>query len=251
MRENGLASPSDEQKVLMGKIAGAIVLSEEPGSLMRLWREKFSISLTQLAKELEISPSVISDYENGRRKNPGIQFIKRFVFALFEINKKDGIDLTHELLGLTDFSKDGILHIEEFSVPVGIKRFSRAISGQIITYNESKNVSGYTIIDSETVITKLPRWKLPQIFGKTLQRALIFTNIKHERTPMLALRFSLLKPAVIVYHIFQPEKMDIQLAENDGVILIHSKAKSFENLLRALRKLRMSLLKEKNGKIRK
>jgi predicted transcriptional regulator len=39
----------------------------------------FKISQTELADHLKLSPSVISDYESGRRKSPGIQTIKKII----------------------------------------------------------------------------------------------------------------------------------------------------------------------------
>ncbi|MCL4331308.1 MAG: helix-turn-helix domain-containing protein, partial [Candidatus Thermoplasmatota archaeon] len=54
------------------KIAGEITIAENPGETIRKWREEFQVSQLDLARYLEISPSVISDYESGRRKSPGV-----------------------------------------------------------------------------------------------------------------------------------------------------------------------------------
>ena len=47
---------------LSEKIAGEITLSPKPGKTIRKWRNIFDISQTDLAKYLDLSPSVVSDY---------------------------------------------------------------------------------------------------------------------------------------------------------------------------------------------
>src|SRR6266566_2354765 len=56
---------------LREKIAGEIALSDQPGKTMRKWREELHISQTDLANHMRVSPSVISDYEAGRRDAGG------------------------------------------------------------------------------------------------------------------------------------------------------------------------------------
>ena len=77
-----LVSASNLRNLLAKRIAGEIVLSDEPGVLMKRWRETFSTSQTRLARKIGISLSVVSDYESGRRNNPGVKFIKRYIEAL-------------------------------------------------------------------------------------------------------------------------------------------------------------------------
>lgn len=68
-------------------IAGSIVLSENPAHQLKYWRKKFGIKQADLAKKMEITPSVLSDYEKGRRPSPGVNFIKRYLLALYELAK--------------------------------------------------------------------------------------------------------------------------------------------------------------------
>src|SRR5438046_8723841 len=72
------------------KIAGEIALAEQPGKTMRKWREELRITQTDLAHHMRVSPSVISDYEAGRRTSPGIKTIHRLVDALLEIDQRTG-----------------------------------------------------------------------------------------------------------------------------------------------------------------
>ena len=73
---------SDPRRNLAERIAGEITLSSDPGGTLRKWRTDFEVSQTDLAEQLEVSSSVISDYESGRRENPGIGIIERIVEAL-------------------------------------------------------------------------------------------------------------------------------------------------------------------------
>jgi len=75
---------------LAKKIAGEIVLSQNPGSTIRKWRNLLKISQVELASKLKISPSVISDYESNRRKSPGIKMIRKMVDAMLEIEEAKG-----------------------------------------------------------------------------------------------------------------------------------------------------------------
>src|SRR5437667_7784246 len=79
---------------LREKIAGEITLSEQPGKTMRKWREELRISQTDLAHHMRVSPSVISDYEAGRRTSPGIKTIHRLVDALIDIDQRTGQKLS-------------------------------------------------------------------------------------------------------------------------------------------------------------
>jgi hypothetical protein len=57
---------------------------------MRKWRGLLNVNQMELADELNLSPSVISDYETGRRQSPGSGFIKRYVEALLVIDQGRG-----------------------------------------------------------------------------------------------------------------------------------------------------------------
>src|SRR6056297_2137690 len=78
------------KRELAEKIAGEITLSDDPGATLRKWRTDFDISQTDLAAELEVSSSVISDYESGRRESPGIGVVGRLVEALLDIDESRG-----------------------------------------------------------------------------------------------------------------------------------------------------------------
>lgn len=72
-------------------IAGSVVLSDNPPQQLKFWRKKFGIKQADLAKKMAITPSVLSDYEKGRRPSPGANFIKRYLQALYELASQDGV----------------------------------------------------------------------------------------------------------------------------------------------------------------
>ncbi len=85
-----MSNYSPTRDTLAKRIAGEIVLSTSPGQTMRKWRGLLGVSQTEIAAALELSPSVISDYETGRRRSPGSGFIKRYVEVLLGIDEDRG-----------------------------------------------------------------------------------------------------------------------------------------------------------------
>jgi DNA-binding transcriptional regulator YiaG len=71
-------------------IAGSVVLSDTPPQQLKHWRKKFGIKQADLARKMDITPSVLSDYEKGRRPSPGVNFIKRYLLALYELARANG-----------------------------------------------------------------------------------------------------------------------------------------------------------------
>ncbi|ENO11755.1 putative transcriptional regulator [Thermoplasmatales archaeon SCGC AB-539-C06] len=71
-----------------------------------------------MANHLMLSPSVISDYESGRRKSPGIQTVKKVIDALIEIDEKRGGKILRQYNSMVE-TRGGILEIMEypFSIP--------------------------------------------------------------------------------------------------------------------------------------
>ena len=70
----------------IAKIAGDVILSNNPGQILKYWRKKLQITQLKLAKEMQISSSTLSDYENGRRVSPGIIFLKKYISSLVTLS---------------------------------------------------------------------------------------------------------------------------------------------------------------------
>jgi len=203
------------------KIAGEICLSEEPGRTIRKWREQFHISQQDLSKHLGVSPSVISDYEAGRRKSPGIATVRKIVDAFLDIDEKVGGQILkqYSLAAKTD----SIISIKEFAVEVLASDLVERIEGENLTpaIELDDHIHGYTVIDSIRAITSLSSFDYLKIYGWSSQRALIFTGVRFGRSPMIAIRAHPLKPAMVVFQ--KPDQVDelaIRLAELENIPLI-------------------------------
>lgn len=224
----------------MKRIIGEIILSESPGSAMRRWREVFEITQLELAERLGISPSVISDYEGGRRRSPGAIFVKRFVKALLEIDEERGGRVIGRFSPSLKLHTEAILDLKEFSSPIALKELMDAVDGDLITckHSLSKLILGYTVIDSIKAIISMSGSEFLQLIGSTSERALIFTNTTTGRSPMVAIRVTPLKPAAVVLHgVKNLDKLAVELANLEKIPLIISKKENLEDLIKSLHNL--------------
>lgn len=215
------------------KICGEIVLAENSGETMKKWRTIFSVSQSELAKKLSISPSVISDYESNRR-NPGVAFIRRFVNALLEIDIQKGGKVVSKFADIFDLPP-AIIDIVEYSRSVEIDEFCSAIDGKRLNEFE-KLINGHTIIDSLNAILRFSSYDFYKLFGLTSERALVFTKVSSGRSPMVAVRVSSLKPSTVVFHgISKVDEIALKLAEIERIPLIKTEleiSEIVENLRR-------------------
>lgn len=224
-------------------IAGEICLSKEPGGSMKKWREIFGISQTELAGVLKVSSSTISDYEGGRRKSPGIGVVSRLVENLIDIDKKHGGKVVKQLE--RDFKpKEEIFNTHEFFASMPAKEFASKVDADCIANParlKDMQIFGYTIIDSLKAILDVPVSEYIQLFGKTPERALIFTQVETGRSPMIAVkvgRFSTeMRPSIVVLHGLEGSKVDqlaIKIAEAEKIPLLATK-KPLEEIIKALK----------------
>jgi len=237
--------------VLARRIAGEIILSNKPGATMRRWRELFAVSQMRLSEKMAVSsPSVVSDYESGRRMSPGTRFVRRFVWALLAIDEERGGRYTRELARLTSSPTTPIVDLREFPIPVSTELLCKAVLGDVLTCKEEaqREILGYTVVDSLKAIETFSGWEFFTIFGSTTERAIVFTNVSQERSPMLAVRISPLKPRLVVFHGAEPDELAIKLSEYDRIPLVYSLSPSVEYLVKSLRRLYRVALRTKLGK---
>jgi len=203
------------------KIAGEIALSPDPGRTIRKWREEFGLSQHQLADSMGISHSVISDYESGRRKSPGVAVIKKMVESFIELDEARGSPVVSKYI--PEHKLDCILASDEFPIGVDMDMFIEAIGGKNVNPDQvpSKIVYGYTIVDSVKAILSLGSEDYMKMYGWNIERALIFTNVHYGRSPMIAIRAHPLTPALVVYQ--KPDAVDplaIKLARLERIPLV-------------------------------
>ncbi|RLF28552.1 MAG: transcriptional regulator [Thermoplasmata archaeon] len=214
----------DIKDILAEKMAGEITLSPRPGKTIRKWRNIFTVSQTELANYLGLSPSVISDYESGRRKSPGIQTIRRIVNALLEIDEKKNNAQMLRRYQFLNKKEEGILDIMEYPYPISVKDFIQKINGTLLSLEKndhSRSVKGFTLIDGIKTIQTINSTEYVHLYGWNTERALIFTGVKYGRSPMIAIRIHPVKPAVVVYH--RPAAVDplaVNLADRERIPLV-------------------------------
>ncbi|MFW6304491.1 MAG: helix-turn-helix domain-containing protein [Candidatus Saliniplasma sp.] len=203
---------------LKEKIAGEITISDNPGRTIRKWRNMFNASQTKLANEMNIAPSVISDYEQNRR-TPGTKLVKKIVTSLIDIDREKGGKIIKRF---TPPGQEGIIDMGEFSDAVDLDELIYSIDGECLNgLKQDRKLFGYTIIDSLKAILSMKSFDYLRIYGWSTERILFFTGVEHGRSPMVAIRASPLTPAVVAY--VQPEKVDslsIKLADLEGIPLI-------------------------------
>ncbi|MBE8540597.1 helix-turn-helix domain-containing protein [Geoglobus acetivorans] len=205
-------------------IAGNIVFSENYGESIKKWRALFEVSQKELAERLGITPSVISDYEAGRRKSPGMSFIKKLVESLLDIDRERGWKTVSRYKDLLGVEFDVIQDITEYSGPVPSKRLAEIIDGELIT-DFGRMAMGHTVVDSLRAILSLSSYDFYKLYGLTSERALIFTGVTTGRSPMVAVRVANLKPSVVVLNPINGENVDrlaVRIAEIEGIDLIAS-----------------------------
>jgi len=219
------------------RIAGDIVWSHNPGATMRKWREMFNASQIEVSRAMGISPSVISDYEKGRR-TPGSIFVKRFVESLLSIDENRGWIITKKLAKTLNIHLDSIEDMCEFEEPISVSDLIRLVKGKLLTRSDyGKVIYGYTVLDSIKTILSLTGTEFYQLMGMTSERALVFTKVTAGRSPMVAVRTSPIKPAAVVLH--GPRKVDelaIRLADIEKIPLILSLHKSVKDIIYSLRR---------------
>jgi putative transcriptional regulator len=208
---------------------------------MRKWRNLLSVSQIEMATYLDLSPSVISDYETGRRRSPGSGFIKRYVESLLDIDEHRGGQYIRQLSRITLDPSDVFSDIREFMAPVSIQEIIEAVEGILYSGEDQleQDVFGYTVVDSVKAIMMLSGLDFYRIFGTTSERALIFTGVSRGRSPMIAVKISPFKPRVVLLHglIGDVDPLAVRLAQHEGIPLAVSKMTSEDALIESLKDL--------------
>jgi putative transcriptional regulator len=210
---------------LAEKMAGDITLSEKPGESLKKWRSNFEISQTDIANYLKVSPSVISDYESGRRKSPGTLIIKKIVESLLEIDMDRGSKKIHayESILSSENSTKSIYSTYEYTFPIQLAKLVNLIEGEVIFKGVEKPLYGFSVIDSQRAILELSSHEFQKLYGWSTDRAMIFTKVSTGKSPMVAIRVTNLKPGAVVLHGLRKEEVEpgaVKMAEVDRIPLV-------------------------------
>ena len=232
---------TDPRAGLAERIAGEITLSEDPGATLRKWRTDFDVSQTDLAKELGVSSSVISDYESGRRESPGIDLVSRIVHALLEIDQRRGGDHIRQYARVLSagFESDVVLDLREYPTTVPLSTVYDAIDATEVISGDRDRVSGHTIVDSIQAISRLSSDEFYRLYGQSTNRVLGFTNVTRGESPLVALRVVNPKPNAVLLHGIEESELwehAPTLAQRDGFSLAVS-TQDIDVMLERLREL--------------
>lgn len=189
------------------KIAGEITLSDDPGATLRKWRTDFEVTQTELAETLEVAPSVISDYESGRRANPGIGVVRRAVTGLLDIDERRGGEYIRQYTRVLSagFDSEVVLELREYAANIPLDRYFDAIQATELARGDRETVAGHTIIDSIQAIRRLSSDEFYNLYGESTNRALVFTNVTRGESPLVALRVVKPTPHAVVLHGIEPD----------------------------------------------
>lgn len=225
------------------RVIGDVIMSPSPGRALKKWRELFNVTQADLAAKMNISPSVVSDYESGRRL-PGTRFLKKYVTALIELDELRGgyvlRNLSYLLAG-TDKLREAVLDMREFQEPMAAEEFCRRINAALIVGTGRELVFGYTVVDSLKLVTEVPAQDYVKLYGMTTQRAAIFTGVTTGRSPMVAVKamqagLGGLKPALVVLHgVEEPDELGVLVAKSENIPLAVCRLKTVKELLSSLR----------------
>ncbi|WP_394740335.1 helix-turn-helix domain-containing protein [Natronococcus roseus] len=212
------------KRELAEKIAGEITLSDDPGATLRKWRTDFGVSQTDLASELEVSSSVISDYESGRRESPGIGVVGRLVEGLLAIDERRGGDRIRQYGRVLSagFESDVVYDLREYATSKPLVQLYDEIGATEVAAGNTDRVSGHTVIDSIGAITRLSSEEFFRLYGQSTNRVLVFTGVTRGEAVAVALRVVNPTPNAVVLHGIEEDDLwehAADLARIDGYSL--------------------------------
>jgi len=223
------------------RIAGEIAMSENPNEGIRKWRRIFEVSQVDLAGQMKVSPSVISDYESGRRHSPRVDTVRRVVDSLFEIDMSRGGRVIKSLLRMMapEMPPGVVLDIKEYSTPICAGDIVKGVGGEIVFGEDllDREIFGYTVIDSVRAIVELKRDDFIRFYGLTSERALVFTGVATGRSPFVAIKVGGIYPGLVILHgeLEDVDELGRRIAESESIPLAVSKTPTVAELIEQLR----------------
>jgi putative transcriptional regulator len=238
MASDGETDGDTPRGQLARRIAGEITLSADPGATLRKWRTDFGVSQTELADRMDVSSSVVSDYESGRRASPGIGLVSRVVGALLDIDEARGGDRIRQYARVVSagFESEIVRDIREYPAARPTDRVYEAMEATEVAAGSRDTVNGHTVIDSIEAITSLSSEEFYRLYGQSTDRALVFTEVTRGQSPLVALRVVTPTPNAVILHGVDSEELwehAPRLARADGFALAVSTApldRALENL---------------------
>ncbi|PIU88342.1 hypothetical protein COS64_04185 [archaeon CG06_land_8_20_14_3_00_37_11] len=178
--------------LLMQIILGDIAVNKNYGIVMKKWRELFNITQSDVAKELNIKQSVISDYENNRRNSPGIEFLRNYVKALIKVGReehKKEYEGIKNNLGIKNIANK--LFAGEFMKELTTKQvLNRLKAVQIVSQPEQAKFKNYLFLSDRitSILMKQPTYKLLKNLKSKEGTIYVFSNVKTGKIPLITLK---------------------------------------------------------------
>ncbi|VVB75465.1 Uncharacterised protein [Candidatus Tiddalikarchaeum anstoanum] len=217
------------EQELFQRILGDVVANEEYGLVMKKWRELFSVTQAEIAGKLDVKPSVISDYENSRRRSPGIVFIRSYVNALIVLGELRNKDLHDSVKKELDIKKaNDNLIIKTFNKPKNNSYLIKLLRAKPVTKTNSSAINGLIFFHDNIsrVLMKLPTYKLLNEMKKVGSYAYIFSNVKSGNLPLILLTLlskinKTSMPALVIFQSdsFKPSNFSKKTAEKKNITL--------------------------------
>jgi putative transcriptional regulator len=206
-------------------MAGEITLADSPGKALKKWRMSFDIPQGVLSEHLDVSPSVISDYESGRRKSPGTAVVGKIVDTILSIDEANGGKYIKQFAKIlySEFDDEVIYDMHEYASPVPLEKFTTAIGCTKVCGSLDQPIFGYTVINSINAITQLSANEFNRIYGWSTERALIFTDVSSGKSPMVAIRVTPFKPRCVILQGIEAEivhPLVPKMAEKDRITVL-------------------------------
>ena len=160
----------------------------------------FEIAPGVLSDRLGVSPSVISDYESGRRKSPGTAVVGKIVDSLLTIDEENECRHIQKFSTMlfSNIEDDVIYDIHEYATAVSLNDFSETIGCTLLCGSMDQVLFGYTVVNSLNAIMQLSSDEFNRIYGWSTERAVIFTSVSTGKSPMVAIRVTPFKPRCVV-----------------------------------------------------
>ncbi len=232
---------NEARRALARRLAGEIVMAARVDSELRRWRNFFSVSQAELARVMRVSPSVISDYESGRRESPRVDTIRRIVDSLLSIDASRGGMATRSLIRMMipQMPSGVVLAMREFTAPVQVGDIAAAVEGDLVVGSDlvNREIFGYTVIDSLRAIVELGRDDFIKLYGLSSERALVFTGVATGRSPFVAIKVGGINPGAVVLHgrkLTNVDDLGRRIAEREKIPLIVSRCPGVEKLIERL-----------------
>lgn len=228
-----------EWSALANKIAGELVFSADVGKSIQKWRTNLRISQRELAGRMKIGPSVVSDYESGRRKSPGARMIRKIVecMLLIDFEKRQALSLAGAMPLSESAIDENIITLVPFSGPKSVEEVARNTEGSIVAGEKSKK----TVSDGCVVIDSLGKENLSfsdlrKICDSCHGKASVFTKPSDGCSVIITSKIVGIYPSCVIFYgvkdLIELSSIALSIADSEGIPVIISSIQSKDLFLK-------------------